>query len=131
MSIKIEHLAIWTKDLEKSKDFYIKYFEMECGEKYHNPSKQFTSYFLSFKNSKVRIELMHRPDILEHYGKKGNNFGLAHIAISVGSKEKVNLLTERMRADNYIIEGEPRTTGDGYYESLVLDPEGNLIEITI
>ncbi|MBK9257866.1 MAG: VOC family protein [Saprospiraceae bacterium] len=130
MSFKIEHLAIWTKDLEKSKDFYIKYFDMKCGDKYHNPSKQFTSYFLSFKNSKVRIELMHRSDILEHYGKKGNTTGLAHIAISVGSKEKVNLLTERLRADNFMIDSDPRTTGDGYYESVVLDPEGNLIEIT-
>lgn len=130
MAIKIEHLAIWTKDLEKAKDFYVKYFDMVCGEKYHNPTKQFTSYFLSFQNSNVRIELMHRPDITDHVGKKGTTNGLAHFAISVGSKERVNSLTERLRADDFIIESEPRTTGDGYYESVVLDPEGNLIEIT-
>jgi lactoylglutathione lyase len=67
MTIKIEHLAIWTKDLEQAKDFYVKYFDMVCGNKYHNPIKKYTSYFLSFRNSNVRIELMHRPDILEHF----------------------------------------------------------------
>lgn len=130
MSIKIEHIAIWTKDLEKAKDFYVKYFDMVCGDKYHNSTKQFTSYFLSFRNSNVRIELMHRPDILEHIGKKGATYGLTHFAISVGSKEIVNSLTEKLRADNFIIESEPRITGDGYYESVILDTEGNLIEIT-
>jgi lactoylglutathione lyase len=130
MTIKIEHLAIWTKDLEQAKDFYVKYFDMVCGNKYHNPIKKYTSYFLSFRNSNVRIELMHRPDILEHFGKKGITNGLTHFAISVGSKEAVNSLTEMLRADNFIIESEPRTTGDGYYESVVLDTEGNLIEIT-
>lgn len=131
MSIKIEHIAIWTKELEKTKDFYVKYFDMLCGKKYHNPVKKFTSYFLSFRNSNVRIELMHRPDILEHTGKKGITNGLTHFAISVGHKEAVDSLTERLRADNFIIESEPRTTGDGYYESVVLDPEGNLVEITV
>ncbi len=71
MPIRIEHEAIWTKNLEKAKDFYVKYFDMVCGEKYHNPAKQFSSYFLSFRNSSVRIELMHRSGILEHIGKKG------------------------------------------------------------
>ena len=130
MTIKIEHLAIWTADLEKAKEFYVKYFDMICSDKYHNPIKKFTSYFLSFKESTVRIELMHRPDILEYNGKKGINNGITHFAISVGSKELVNALTERLRADNFIIESEPRTTGDGYYESVILDTEGNLIEIT-
>jgi lactoylglutathione lyase len=131
MTIKIEHLAIWTVDLEKVKDFYVKYFNMVCGSKYHNPTKGFTSYFLSFAESNVRIELMHRPDILEFVGKKGATKGLAHFAISVGSKELVDSITERLRAEHFIIEGEPRTTGDGYYESVVLDPERNLIEITV
>lgn len=78
----------------------------------------------------MRIELMNRPDILEQIGKKGITNGLTHFAISVGSNEIVNSLTERLRADNFVIESEPRTTGDGYYESVVLDTEGNLIEIT-
>ena len=130
MTIKIEHLAIWTNDLEKAKEFYVKYFDMVCNDKYHNPTKQFTSYFLSFRNSHVRIELMHRPDILEYNGRKGVTNGLTQFAISVGSKEAVDSLTQKLRADNHIIESEPRTTGDGYYESVILDPEGNLIEIT-
>ncbi len=131
MAIKIEHLAIWTKDLEMVKDFYVKYFDMICGEKYYNPTKKFTSYFLSFQDSNVRIELMHRPDIVEYIDKKGFANGLAHFAISVGSKENVDSLTERLRKDNFVIESQPRTTGDGYYESVISDIEGNLIEITV
>jgi len=129
--MKIEHLAIWAADIEILKEFYLKYFEMTCGEKYINAQKQFSSYFLSFNNSSARIELMHRPDILVNIDKKGNTNGLAHFAISVGSKELVNSITEKLRADNYLIKGEPRTTGDGYYESIVLDPEGNIVEITV
>ncbi len=128
--MKIEHLALWTKDLEKAKAFYVKYFDMVCGNKYYNPTKKFTSYFLSFKDSNIRIELMHQPDVLEHSGKKGFTNGFTHFAISMGSKELVNDITERLRADSFIIESEPRTTGDGYYESVVLDTEGNFIEIT-
>jgi lactoylglutathione lyase len=62
--------------------------------------------------------------------KRGFNMGIAHFAISVGGKDKVNELTERIRNDNFIIFSEPRTTGDGYYETVVLDPEGNLLEIS-
>lgn len=128
--MKIEHLAFWTENLETLKNFYTKYFDMVCGEKYTNKQKQFTSYFLFFKGSETRIELMERPDILEHKSQKGITNGLTHFAISVGNKEMVNSITERLRCDNYIIQGEPRLTGDGYYESVVLDPDGNLIEIT-
>jgi lactoylglutathione lyase len=128
--MKIEHLAIWVENLEEVKEFYIKYFDMTCGEKYTNIQKHFSSYFLSFRDSNTRIELMERPDILEYKGKKGIINGLTHFAISVGDKELVNSITEKLRRDNFIIQGEPRTTGDGYYESVVLDPEGNLIEIT-
>ena len=127
--MKIEHIAIWTLDLEKMKDFYLKFFELSSNEKYFNPKKQFSSYFLKFENG-ARIELMHRPDISEFMEKSGSKLGLAHFAISVGSKEKVNSLTEKIRTNGYKIIGEPRTTGDGYYESIVADPEGNLIEIT-
>jgi lactoylglutathione lyase len=128
--MKIEHLAIWVEDLEGMKNFYVNYFEIQCGERYLNAQKQFASYFLSFPGGGARIELMHRPDILKHKEDKGNVNGFTHFAVSVGSKENVNTLTERMRADGVIIKSEPRTTGDGYYESVVLDPEGNYIEIT-
>jgi lactoylglutathione lyase len=128
--MKINHLAIWVENLEEMKEFYMQYFAMTCGEKYINTQKHFSSYFLSFQGSSTRIELMHKPEILEHKGKKGVTNGITHFAISVGSRALVNSMTEKLRANNFIVEGEPRTTGDGYYESVVLDPEGNLIEIT-
>lgn len=128
--MKIEHIAFWVEDLEKAKDFYLTYFGMIASDRYHNPKKNFTSYFLSFKEGGARIELMHRPDITITSGQRGLITGITHLAISVGSKEQVDVLTERLRADGYTIAGEPRTTGDGYYESVVLDPEGNLVEIT-
>lgn len=130
LTMKIEHLAIWAENLEDLKNFYVKYFDMVCGEKYTNVHKHFTSYFLSFKGSDTRMELMNRPDIQEDKNQRGLTSGLTHFAISVGSKEIVNSITKRLRADNYTVQSEPRTTGDGYYESVVLDPEGNLIEIT-
>ena len=127
--MKIEHLAIWVEDLEKMKDFYIKYFNMKCSEKYINNKNNFSSYFLSF-DSGTRIELMYRPDISEQMENKGRTNGLTHIAISVGNKEKVDQLTDLIRNKGYKIIGEPRTTGDGYYESVIADPEGNHIELT-
>ena len=127
--MKIEHLAIWVEDLEKMKNFYIKYFNMKCSEKYINNKNSFSSYFLSF-DSGARIELMYRPDISEQIENKGRINGLTHIAISVGNKEKVDQLTDLIRNKGYKIIGEPRTTGDGYYESVIADPEGNHIELT-
>jgi len=128
--MKIEHIAIWTLDLEKMKEFYLKYFDLESNEKYYNPKKKFSSYFLSFESG-ARIELMHRPDISEFIGKADSQLGLAHFALSVGSREGVDFLTELIRDDGYQIIGESRTTGDGYYESVIADPEGNLIELTV
>ncbi len=128
--MKIEHLAIWTKDLEIVKEFYVKYFGMQCSDKYTNTVKNFSSYFLSFKGAKTRLEIMNRPDIKELDRKHSTSYGLTHFSISVGSKSKVDGLTERFRNDGYNIVGEPRITGDGYYESVIEDCEGNWVEIT-
>ncbi len=129
--MKIEHLAIWVNDLEGMKSFYEKYFLAQAGAKYHNPQKQFNSYFLSFKTG-CRLELMHRPDISANQNSRiDQHQGIIHFAVSVGSKKKVDELTETLRGDGFAILGEPRTTGDGYYESVVFDPEQNRIEITI
>lgn len=128
--MKIHHIAIWANELEKLKDFYVNYFGMRCSDKYENKVNQYSSYFLSFKNNGTRIELMHRPDIASPHNLKAKTFGLTHFSISVASKEKVNLLTEQLRTDGYKIVGEPRTTGDGYYESVIEDCEGNWVEIT-
>jgi lactoylglutathione lyase len=128
--MRIEHLAIWVRDLEKVKEFYITYFEMKCSEKYTNIKKNFSSYFLSFEGASTRIEIMSRPDITDLSGEHSMSFGLTHFSISVGGKMKVNALTEKLRFDGYNIVGEPRTTGDGFYESVIADGEGNWVEIT-
>lgn len=126
----IEHLAIWCTNLENMKDFYCKWFNATANNKYNNPSKNFNSYFISFGQG-PRLELMQMPGIPDNVNDILLQYkGLIHFAISVASVEEVNKLTEQLRAASFKIVGEPRTTGDGYYESVVLDPEGNRIEIT-
>jgi len=128
--MKIEHLAIWVDDLETMRAFYLRYFDTTSGEKYTNIKNQYTAYFIYFGEDKTRLELMNKPDIAPIIGQRGFTKGIAHFTISVGGKEKVNTLTETLRSDGYIIFSEPRTTGDGYYESVVLDPEGNYLEVS-
>ncbi|MDA1837017.1 VOC family protein [Bacillus cereus group sp. BY17LC] len=126
--MKIEHVAIWVNDLEGMRDFYKLYFGGEESSLYHNPKKQFESYFITFEGG-ARLELMKQVGIDD--ALQTQTIGYAHIAFSVGSKEKVNELTNTLREAGYPVLNGPRTTGDGYYESVVSDPEGNQIEITI
>jgi len=127
----IEHIAIWVKDIEIMKFFYEKYFNCYSNEKYHNQNKQFESYFLNFKNG-ARLELMKMPQIPENMNSYIEQYiGINHIAIKMISKEEVNKLTEKIKNDGYIIISEPRETGDGYFESCILDPENNRIEIVV
>ena len=186
--MKIEHVAIWAKDIDKVCAFYRKYFDGVVHPVYHNPAKQFTSRFVTFESG-ARLEVMHRPDVgtvtsLQSYThrsanekmraffrfltsavfhverpqgecsahtcmgiaepqdvghevsqpfqaqhEQGQHLGYAHLSFSVGSKECVNRLTQKMSEDGIQIAGQPRTTGDGYYESVVLDPEGNRVEV--
>lgn len=129
--MKIEHIAIWVKDLEPMKAFYEKYFGGKSNEKYRNEKKGFESYFISF-DSGARLELMQMPQIPDSKNDIYEQFmGLIHFAISVGSKELVDDLTKQLEKDGLEIIGQPRWTGDGYYESVILDPEQNRIEITI
>ena len=184
--MKIEHVAIWVKNIDKVCEFYHKYFGGVVQPLYHNPDKQFTSRFVTFEDG-ARLEVMHRPDInagenvwtvtsLQSNTHRSANekmraffrfltsavfhvkplqgecsahtcmgiaepqevghevsqhIGFTHLSFSVGSKEEVDRLTQQMSADEVPVVGQPRTTGDGYYESVVLDPEGNRIEITI
>lgn len=126
--MKIEHIAFWVSDLEAMKDFYIKYFNATAGHKYHNPKKNFTSYFLTFESG-ARFEIMNKTDVTT---RPNHEFlGIAHLAFSVGSKERVDQLTAVFKKDGYRIMSEPRTTGDGYYESIIMDIEGNQIELTV
>ena len=127
--MRIEHLVLWVDDLEKTRAFYAKYFGTVSGEKYHNPKKGFSSYFLTFGETGARLEIMNRVDITTAAADRSLSKGYTHLAVSVGGKDVVDRLTEQLRSDGYTVESEPRTTGDGYYESLVLDPEGNPIEI--
>jgi len=126
--MKIEHIAIWVKDLERMKHFYETYFEAQANALYHNPLKGFSSYFLHFKSG-PRLELMHRTDI-DHDAPR-DRFGYAHIAFSLGSRFAVDQLTARLERDGYTRLDGPRLTGDGYYESVFLDPEGLTIELTV
>lgn len=124
--MKIEHIGLWTIDLERMKDFYEKYFSAKSNTLYHNPKKGFKSYFLTFESGS-RLELMHREDI-----KRPNveSYGYAHLAMSVGDKTAVDNLVDKLESDGYMLVDGPRTTGDGYYEAVIEDPEGNLIELT-
>ena len=126
----ISHIAIWTIEIEKMNAFYRRYFRMVSNEKYTNEAKGFCSYFLSSEEG-PRLELMHRNDIRTDAAGGIERPGLAHVAFSVGSKERVDALTRELKQDGYTVIDGPRQTGDGYYESVVLDPEENRIEITI
>jgi lactoylglutathione lyase len=112
------------------KAFYMKYFGCTSNELYHNPKKEYKSYFLSFAEGGARIELMTRTDITEEPSHRGFLKGIAHLDIIAGSETDVNNLHDRLKEDGYTIASELRHTGDGYYEFAVLDPEGNYVEIS-
>ncbi|MDD6209336.1 MAG: VOC family protein [Bacteroidales bacterium] len=130
--MKINHIAIWTERLEEMKNFYTTYFNAKSSEKYINPAKGFESYFLRFDDD-TAIEIMKMAGIVRNPGDpdKVSTIGLCHFSISVGSKERVCSLTEKLRDDGHEITGEPRTTGDGFFESVVNDIDGNSVEITV
>ena len=127
----IEHAALWTKDLQRLTAFYVEYFEAVAGKRYFNPRRQFESCFLTFATG-ARLELMSVPTLAAR-GASGDDpmVGAAHLAFSTGSEAQVDALTARLRSDGYQVIDGPRRTGDGYYESVVLDPDGNRVEITI
>ena len=129
--MNIEHIAIWSEDIEVLKAFYEKYFNASANQRYENTTKGFASYFLSFESG-ARLEIMQMEGIEKREKSIEKQFvGLAHFAISVGSEEAVNELTTKFQTDGYILVDGPRRTGDGYYESVILDPDGNHIEITV
>ena len=126
--MRIEHAAIYVNDIEAEKEFFTRYFGAITGEMYRNKNTGFRSYFLSFDGG-ARLELMTAPG-LQDMDKLPLRTGFAHLAFSAGSRGEVDALTERLRADGYAVVSGPRVTGDGYYESCILDAEGNRIEMT-
>ncbi|AXY24781.1 glyoxalase/bleomycin resistance/extradiol dioxygenase family protein [Suicoccus acidiformans] len=124
--MRIEDIGLWVEDLDKMRAFYETYFGARANDLYHNPQKVFKSYFLTFVDD-AYLELMTWGDIAERHE---NAFGCAHLAYVVGDEADVDVLMGRLREAGYAVVGEPRRIGDGCYESVVLDTEGNQIEIT-
>ena len=128
--MRLDHVAIWAVDLERMRAFYEKYFDARSSPRYENARKAFTSYFLTFPAG-GRVELMHRPDIPRVAEAPGSPelIGYAHLGVELGSRTAVDALTKRLHDDGFPVLDGPRRTGDGYYESMVADPEGNRIVI--
>lgn len=127
--MRIDHTALYVKDLEAARDFFVTYLGGHSNDGYHNQSTGFRSFFISFDDG-TRLEIMTKPE-MEDAEKTWNRTGYVHVAFSVGSKKLVDELTERLRADGFSVISGPRTTGDGYYESCIVAIEGNQIEITV
>lgn len=125
----IEHIALYVNDLESARDFFVRYLGGSSDDGYFNRTTGFRSFFISFDNG-ARLEIMNKPELIDSQ-KDLNRTGYAHVAFSVGSKEKVDTLTKKLKADGYEIISGPRMTGDGYYESCIIAIEGNQIEITV
>ena len=127
--MRIEHVALYVEQLERMREFYSTYFGAVSNDGYHNPRTGLRTYFLSFSDGS-RLELMNRPQ-MQREPKGHMRTGYIHLTFSLGSREAVDALTERLRQDGYPVLSGPRVTGDGYYESCVLDPEENQIELTV
>lgn len=127
--MRIEHVAVYVNDIERARDFFVRYFGARPDDGYQNKTTGFRSYFLSFEDG-ARLEVMNRPEVAET-SKQPISAGYIHIAFSVGGKDAVDRLTAELKADGFDVVSGPRTTGDGYYESCIVGIEGNLIEITV
>lgn len=129
MDMKIEHVAVYTQDLEGMRNFFETYFNAKSNQLYHHQKTNFKSYFLTFEDG-ARLEIMTRDDVVDK-PRQLNHLGLIHLAFSLGSKEAVDNLTASLQVDGYSILSGPRTTGDGYYESCVLGFDAIQIELTV
>ena len=127
--MRIDHAALFCKDLEQMRQFFIEYFDARRNEQYHNPRTGLRTYILSFTDGSTRLELMQRPDV-QDADPSQPAIGYVHLSFAVGSKKGVDLLTRRLADNGYTVISGPRATGDGYYESCILGPEGIQIEVT-
>ena len=128
--MRIDHVALFCNELEKMRQFFIEHFSATSNELYHNPRTGLKTYILTFPGGYARLELMQKPDTIS-IDPSQPNIGFIHLSISVGSEEAVNSKTEVIKNAGYIVASGPRTTGDGYYESCIIGPEGIQIEITV
>lgn len=128
VALRIEHVALWARDLERMRAFYVEALGGRCGPMYENPRTGLRSYFVCFGDG-ARVELMSRPDVVVS-GPSENRAGWAHVAFRVGSRDAVDRLVSDLETRGVAVVGRPRTTGDGYYEAVVEDPEGNPVELT-
>jgi lactoylglutathione lyase len=125
--MKIHHVSLYVHDLEVMHKFYEKYFCAKANGLYFNPTTGYKSYRLSFEDGN-KIEIMAKPG-LKDFDKDINYFGYNHIALSVGGRDMVDKITNQLEKDGCKIISYPHIAGDGCYESAVMDPENNLIEI--
>ncbi len=127
--MKIDHIAMYVNDPDAARDFFVRYFDGKSNDGYYNEKTGFRSYFISFDDG-ARLEIMNKPEMADEE-KPLNRTGFIHIAFSVGSRDRVDELTQQLKADGFSIVSGPRTTGDGYYESCIVAVEENQIEITV
>lgn len=119
---------MYVNDLEKTREFFVFFFGAESNDGYFNQRSGLRTFFLSFDDG-TRLEIMNRPGMSDPR-KDLTQTGYIHLAFSVGSRQNVDSLTRKLDEAGYRVLSGPRTTGDGYYESCVLGPENNQIEIT-
>ena len=127
--MKIDHIAVYCLDLEAMRDFFVKYFHATSNNLYHNKRTGLRSYFLTFPDGDVRLEIMSRPEVTS-VDESLMRHGFVHLSVSVGTKEQVDRMTSELREAGYEVLSGPRTTGDGYYESVIQAPENIQVEIT-
>lgn len=127
----LEHVAIWTNQLETLKEYYVKYFQGKSNDKYTNNSKDYNSYFLSFASG-ARLELMSMPVIPANQNDtiQKQHLGIIHLAFGVDTLQEVEEKARQLQADGFPILSGPRKPGDGYYEFETLDPDNNRVEVT-
>ena len=128
--MRIDHAALFCKDLEGMRQFFMDHFEAQSNDLYHNPQTSLKTYILSFQDGGARLEIMSRPDTVV-IDPAQRNIGFIHLSFAVGSKEAVEAKTEELQSAGYAVTSGPRTTGDGYYESCILGPERIQLEITV
>lgn len=128
--MRIHHIALYCIDLEGMRRFFMKHFDCTSNEQYHNPRTGLKTYILTPLEGDCQIEIMSRPEVTETLTEQFRT-GFIHMSFSVGSKEAVDSKTKELEADGCTCISGPRTTGDGFYESQIIGPEGILIEITV